>query len=109
MTEQVPALVWCPFHDSEEAHKAASVLLAENYIACANIIPAMQSIYEWQGEVTSSAEIGVLFKTTALQIEGLIARLGECHPYDTPAITAWNCDAAHPATMQWLCGTVGNG
>lgn len=107
MTEDVAALVWCPFPDSEEARKAAETLLAEKRIACANLIPAIQSIYEWQGEVASSAEVGVIFKTTASRIEGLIVRLGECHPYDTPAITAWRCDAAHPATLQWLSETLG--
>jgi len=109
VSEDIAALVWCPFPDREEAHKAAALLLSEKRIACANIVQGIESIYEWEGQVASSNEVAVLLKTTASQLDELTARLGECHPYDTPAIVGWRCDAAHPATLQWLGETLGNG
>lgn len=102
MTQETAALAWCPFPDADSARTIASVLLEEKLIACANILPEIESVFEWGGSIQSAKECAVLFKTTAGRLDGLVARLGECHPYDTPAIVAWRCDLAHPVTLSWL-------
>ena len=107
MSEIQAALAWCPFPDRESARKAAQTMLAEKLIVCANILPAIESIFEWDGAVSTGEEVGVLFKTDSARLDALITRLGECHPYDTPAIVGWRCDAGHPATIQWLGETLG--
>ena len=96
------ALIWSPFPDAEAAEAAARTLLAERLVACANILPAMRSLFVWQGTAQDSTETGALFKTDAALLARAIARLGELHPYASPAILGWRCDAAHPATAQWL-------
>lgn len=97
--------MWCPFPDSESARDAIGLLLDEQLIACANILGAMESHFVWQGARASGTEAAVLFKTTADGLPHLVARLGALHPYDTPAIIGWRCDATHPATMAWLTAT----
>ena len=106
MNELEAALVWCPFPDKAAALATAHTLLSEKLIACANIFPAIESVFEWQGEPSSAKEVAILFKTSADAMHALIARLGELHPYDTPAITGWRCDATHPATLTWLDGSL---
>ena len=103
------ALVWCPFPDPDSAAAAAQQLLGEGLIACANILGPIQSHFIWKGAPATASETAVLFKTTAQRLPAVIARLGVLHPYDTPAITGWRCDAAHPATLAWLAehGTPG--
>ncbi len=101
------ALAWCPFPDAATARAIANQLLAEKLIACANLFPVIESVFEWEGEASSATEAAALFKTTAEQLDALVARLGELHPYDIPAIVAWRCDAAHPATLEWLNTTLG--
>ena len=86
-----PALVWCPFPDGDSAAAAADILIAERLIVCANILPAMRSLFAWQGERGDAQETGVLFKTD-----------GSLHPYSEPAIVGWRCDAAAPTTAAWL-------
>lgn len=108
MTEVQAALVWCPCPDIEVARAIAKQALCEKLIACANIFPAMESVFEWEGSTNHAAEVGVLFKTTADSLDVLISRLGELHPYDTPAILGWTCDIAHPAVLGWLRETVGH-
>lgn len=98
------ALIWCPFGDRESALRIASQLLDEGLVACANIVPEMQSIYVWRGERGESAEIGVLFKTESQVLDIAIERLEELHPYDAPAITGWHADRAGAATLAWLQG-----
>ncbi len=96
------ALIWSPFADEESAATAASTLLDEGLIACANILPAVRSLYVWNGERGEAAEVGALFKTDAALLEGATARLAEIHPYEAPAVVGWRVDTAADATRQWL-------
>lgn len=96
------ALVWCPFPDRDSARQAAGIMLDEGLIACANLIDGMESHFVWDGQRACSQEIGVLIKTSDDRLEQAIERLGTLHPYDTPAIAGWCCDATHPATEGWL-------
>jgi periplasmic divalent cation tolerance protein len=102
-----PALVWCPFPDADEARAVAGTLLDEGLIACANIVPAMESLYVWNGQRGHACEAGVLFKTNIGQLDNLVARLDVLHSYAQPTILGWRCDAASPAAETWL-GGLGN-
>jgi periplasmic divalent cation tolerance protein len=104
---RVAALIWCPFADEASAAAAASLLLDEGLVACANIFPPMRSLYTWKGERGEAAEVGVLFKTDASALERATARLAEIHPYDTPAVLGWRIDAASGPTAEWLRAAVG--
>ena len=107
MTAEGPALIWCPFADEDSAAAAASTLLDENLIACANVMPAMRSLYCWDGERGEGRECGVLFKTDAVLLDAACARLAEIHPYEEPAILGWRCDASTPGTAEWLGALAG--
>ena len=100
------ALIWAPFPDSQEATEVARKLAAENLIACANIIPAITSVFAWQGTLHETHEAAMLCKTSASLLEGAIARLAELHSYDTPAISGWLADHTAPATLGWLNETL---
>ncbi|WP_086737718.1 divalent-cation tolerance protein CutA [Erythrobacter colymbi] len=100
------ALVWCPFPDAESARAAADALLDDRLIACANILGPIESRFVWEGARATGSEVAVLFKTTSERLDDVVERLGELHPYDTPAILGWYADAAHPATFAWLAGSV---
>ena len=104
--EAEAALVWCPFPDTETARTIAGTLLEEKLIACANILPKIESVFEWKGEVSSDTESAVLFKTTAEHLDPLTKRIEELHPYETPAIVGWLVDKIPPQTLQWLNETL---
>ena len=36
------------------------------------------------------------------------AAVADLHPYDVPAVVGWRCDAAAPATAEWLAGLTRN-
>jgi periplasmic divalent cation tolerance protein len=96
------ALIWCPFPDEETAAAVATQLLDENLIACANILGPVRALYEWNGERGEAREVGVLLKTDTSLLDTAVARIAALHPYDTPAVLGWRCDAAAPATAEWL-------
>lgn len=98
------ALIWCPFADEAQAEQAANILLDEGLVACANIVPAVRSLYIWRGESGEARECGVLFKTHASLLARAIARLEAIHPYDAPAVIGWKADRVGLAAEQWLRG-----
>ena len=99
-----PVLAWCPFPSEAEARTVAGVLLDEDLVACANIIPGMVSLYKWQGERGEGREVGVLFKTHAAVASRMTARLARLHSYQSPAIMLWDASATPQATSDWLAG-----
>ena len=86
------ALIWCPFGDEPSAAAAASQLLDEGLVACANILPPMRSLYAWKGERGEGREVAVLFKTDASLLDRATERLAEIHPYDAPAVLGWRAE-----------------
>lgn len=96
------ALIWSPFGDEDSAARVADALLSEGLIACANILPEIRSLYVWKGERGDGREVAVLFKTRAGLLDAAVARLETLHPYETPAICGWRCNATGDATRQWL-------
>ncbi|AKQ41076.1 periplasmic divalent cation tolerance protein [Aurantiacibacter atlanticus] len=96
------ALIWCPFGDEASAREAATVLVEEHLVACANIIPAMTSVFRWEGRIASQDESGVLFKTRKSLLRKAQTRLAQIHPYDSPAILGWEIDRAPAETLGWL-------
>lgn len=98
------ALIYCPFPDREKAREISGIMLNERLIACANILGEIESLFVWEGKSESGPEIAVLFKTDTALLERATERLGELHPYDTPAVVGWRCDSAAAPTRDWLAG-----
>lgn len=97
------ALIWCPFPDDASAQAAATALLDERLIACANFMPGMLSLFAWRGERGEARETGALLKTSAAHLDAAMQRLAALHPYATPAITGWTV-RAEAGTLAWLQG-----
>lgn len=96
------ALIYCPFPDPECAESVGRQLIEAGLIACINIGPQVRSVFAWEGVVDTADEVPCLFKTSATRLEDAIALLEDLHPYDTPAIMGWHCDAVGAATRHWL-------
>ena len=103
------AMIWCPFGSRTDAESVARQLLADRLVACANILPAVTSIFAWNGEVQTADEVAVLFKTDGARLDRATARLAELHPYDTPAIAGWMSDSTPQVTGAWLEEVLGEG
>ncbi|HEY1208317.1 MAG TPA: divalent-cation tolerance protein CutA [Terracidiphilus sp.] len=86
----------------DEAARLGRTLVEERLAACATLIPAVQSIYRWQGEVESATETLLLLKTGPEQLAALEARLRELHSYQTPEFLVLKVDAASQPYLDWL-------
>ncbi len=86
----------------EEATRMGRVLVEERLVACATLIPGVQSIYRWKDAIESSVETLLLLKTNAGQLGPLEARLHELHTYQTPEFLVLGVDAASQRYLDWL-------
>lgn len=101
MAENV-LLVLSTFGTADEARRIARTLVEERLVACANLLPPIESIYRWKGEIEVSAETLVLFKTVTDNYPQLETRLRELHPYEVPEIVAFRVDTGLPSYLRWV-------
>jgi periplasmic divalent cation tolerance protein len=95
-------LVLTTVANPDEAARLGRTLVEEHLAACATLIPSVQSIYRWQGEVESATETLLLIKTGPEQLAALEARLHELHSYQTPEFLVLAVDAASQPYLDWL-------
>ena len=58
----------------EEARTIAHALVERELAACVNIVPQVESVYRWKGEVEAATEFLLMIKTTAGASEPLARR-----------------------------------
>ena len=100
-------LVLTTLPNSDAAAELAKSVVNEKLAACANVLPAVRSIYRWQGKVQDENEVLVLFKTTQEHFERLKARILELHPYEVPEVLAIPVEQGYQAYLDWLAQETG--
>ena len=102
MHPQQSLFVYVTIGSATEAEALARTLVQERLLACANIIPAIHSIYWWQGKMEESNEAVLVGKTTQARYPALEARVRQLHPYETPCIAALPITAGFAPFLQWV-------
>lgn len=97
--------------DATCAHEIASALVDERLAACVNVLPAITSVYRWDGAVETAEETPLLVKTTSALGQAAQARIVAMHPYDTPCVAALaiSADGSNPAFLKWISQAVDPG
>lgn len=90
----------------EEAERLGRALVEERLAACATIIPAAQSIYEWEGQLETATETVLLLKTTRECLQPLEARLHALHSYQTPEFLVLQVESGSRGYLDWLQASV---
>ena len=101
------ALVLVTAPDLKAARALARAALKAHLIACANLVPKIESHYRWQGKIESGAEVLILFKTTKKQLAALEKLVLVRHPYDTPEFVALPLAAGNRKYLAWLAESCG--
>lgn len=101
--EPLTHLVYMTVKDRSEALKIAEEVVRERLAACANVLPAMTSIYEWQGKMQQEEECVVLLKTHEARLSWLLDRLVELHSYECPCVVSVPISSGNPAFLEWVC------
>lgn len=90
----------------EEAVRLADILVVARLAACVQILPEIESVYHWKGNVERAAETLLLAKTTLANFAALEAMARSLHSYETPEIIALPIVAASVPYLEWLTASV---
>lgn len=99
-TQALLVIANCP--DEACANRIALAVVEAGLAACVNLLPRVQSVYRWQGNIESASEVPLLIKTTAGRYTELETAIRELHPYDVPEIIALPIAQGLPAYVDWL-------
>jgi periplasmic divalent cation tolerance protein len=101
MPDQV-LLAISTFPDAETANRIAKTLVEEKVAACANLIPAVHSIYRWKEKIETAGEVLVFFKTTETRREMFGQKLRALHPYEVPELLFVKIDGGSSDYLRWV-------
>jgi periplasmic divalent cation tolerance protein len=86
----------------DTAAQLARGLVENRLAACVNVLPAMRSIYRWQGQIHDEGEVQLVIKTTHTRLAAIQSWLEENHPYEVPEVIALPIAAGSSTYMEWL-------
>ncbi|MDQ6810222.1 MAG: divalent-cation tolerance protein CutA [Verrucomicrobiota bacterium] len=102
MIERAVRLAFSTFPDAPTARRIAHEIVSAQLAACANVLPEIESIYRWKGDVERAAETLVLFKVSTEGYGAFEERLKSLHPYELPEIIALEITAGLPEYLRWV-------
>ena len=87
---------------SEEAAKIGKVLVERRLAACCSIIPEIQSIYWWEGDITEDAEVLLLIKSLKSAEKKIINTVKKLHSYEIPEMISIPLQSGFEKYFQWI-------
>lgn len=88
--------------NEEVAEQLARLLVERRLAACVNILPAMRSIYRWEGQIEEASEVAMQIKTISAHYTELEAAIKAVHPYTVPEIIAIPIVDGLSAYLAWI-------
>lgn len=101
-----PIAVFITAPNKDEASRLADLLVERNLAACVQILPAIESVYRWQGKIERQPEVLLIAKTLAAKFAELEREVRAIHSYETPEIVAVPLTALSEPYRQWLIASV---
>ena len=95
------------FPDRETAQGISNQLVTDKFAACANILPAVESIYRWKEQIESGNEILVFFKLSEDRQSAFQEKLRSLHPYEVPEIIFVPVSDGPPEYLRWVVENCG--
>ena len=88
--------------DLKTARALAKAALSARLVACANLVPKIESHYWWQGKIESGTEVLLILKAPKSKLAALEKLLLAKHPYDTPEFLVLPISAGSRKYLDWL-------
>lgn len=86
----------------ELAKEAARKIVNSKLAGCVNLVPKIESVYEWEGKIVEEAESMLLIKSTESKLDDLFAFIKKIHPYQVPEIAVIEPVSINAEYLQWL-------
>ena len=87
---------------TEEAEALAAKIVEARLAACVQILPQMNSVYVWEGELRREGEHLLLIKTLPENFDELSQFITANHSYDVPEIVAIEAERVAEPYLEWI-------
>ena len=91
----------------EEGESIANILVEKHLAACVNIIPKINSVYRWEGQIQSESEVLLIIKTTKDLETKVYREVQNVHSYDIPELITLPITNGSEAYLDWMTNPVG--
>ncbi|CAI0447955.1 unnamed protein product [Linum tenue] len=99
----VPSIVvYVTVPNRDAGKKLAHSIVKERLAACVNIVPGIESVYEWKGEIQADSEELLIIKTRQSLLEALTEHVKANHEYDTPEVISLPITGGSIPYLEWL-------
>jgi len=88
--------------DLKTARRLADAALQARLIACANLVPRIESHYRWEGRIERGSEVLLILKTRRKCLAKLEKLIMAEHPYDTPEFIVMRLEGGNRRYLYWL-------
>lgn len=95
-------LILCTCPNVDIAQEIAQQLVEAQLAACVNILPEIRSVYRWQENIVSDAEVQLFIKTKAQYFDLVNDKVKQLHPYETPEVIALNIQQGDHQYLNWI-------
>ena len=95
-------LTLCNCPDTETATTIAAALLDARQAACVNLLPAVTSMYYWQGQLETATEVMLLIKAPPALFDAISQTICRLHPYTVPEIIAIPVSQGFLPYLRWV-------
>lgn len=92
--------------DKDEAARLADMLVTTHLAGCVQILPGVESVYRWQGQVERQEEVLLIAKTLSAKFDELAREVRALHTYETPEIVALPIASGSGEYLDWLSASV---
>jgi len=103
-TDAKLVLVTC--ETQTEARDLAYSCVEKSLAACAQVLPGLDSVYRWHGEIKVQPETLLLLKTSAAAIAPLKQFIQDKHSYSVPEFLVFDATDGLSAYLQWITDNV---
>jgi len=86
----------------DEARKISRYLAQERLVACAQIVPWVESIYMWNNQLETSQESKIVFKAPAENYEKIKEIIQSNSSYEVPEILYFRIAGGNQEYMEWM-------
>ena len=95
-------LIYVTSSSEDEALNIGRTLIDERLVACVNIIPAVRSIYRWEGAIEDEKEAVLVMKTVGAKVGAVTKKIKSIHSYDCPCVVVMDITNGNDDFLQWI-------
>ena len=107
MTDPEPVVILTTFPADGDVTAFATALVRGTEAACVSVLPEVESVFRWNGEIEHARERQLIVKTTLDRVDSLRRRVGALHPYDTPEFLVLRVAGGDERYLAWIRNAVG--